>query len=76
MLQLMLKKDKKVSCVSCTNRAYKNSNITSVTIIITFNMVYLMSEAYSKPCQRSIMIRHIENSGIIGTVNSGIFMHV
>ena len=33
---------------------------------------YLMSEAYSKPCQISKIIRHNENPGIVRTVYSGI----
>ena len=36
---------------------------------------YLMFEAYSKPCQISKMMRHIENLDIVRTLYSGIFMH-
>ena len=35
-----------------------------------------MPEAYSKPCQISRMMKHIENPGIIRTVYSGIFRHI
>ena len=35
-----------------------------------------MPEAYSKPCQISKMMRHIENSGIVRTVFSGIFGNI
>ena len=34
-----------------------------------------MPEAYSKLCQISKMIRHIENPGIVRRVYSGIFRH-
>ena len=34
-----------------------------------------MFEAYSKPCQISKMMRHIENLDIVRTVYSDIFMH-
>ena len=35
----------------------------------------LMPEAYSKPCQISKIMRHIENPVIIRTVYSGICRH-
>ena len=35
-----------------------------------------MPEAYSKPCQISKMMRHIEIAGIVRTVYLGIFRHV
>ena len=81
----MLKKDKIVNCGApeCTSRADKNSNIiTLVTIIIMLlwqyrgivrNLAYLMPAAYSKLSQISKMMRHIENSGIVRTVYSGIY---
>ena len=68
-----------------TNRASKNSNIITPTIIImllliycgTFRtLAYLMPEVYSKPCQMSKMMRHIDNPGIVRTVSSGIFRHI
>ena len=86
----MLKKDKMVSCRApgCTNRANKNLNIISNisynnnnnVIITTYcsilrTMVYLMPEEYSKPCQISKKMRHIESPGIVRTVYSGIFRH-
>ena len=58
--------------------------ITLVTMIIILLQLYrgtfrtlahLMREAYSKPCQISKISRHIENPGIVRTVNSGIFRH-
>ena len=39
-------------------------------------LAYLMPEAYSKPCQISKMMRHIENNGIVRTVHSDIFRHI
>ena len=82
----MLKKDKMVSCGApgCTNRADKNSSKMTVTIIILIQLyrgifrtlVHLMPAACSKPCQTSQTVRHIENTGIIRTVYSGIFRHI
>ena len=37
---------------------------------------YLMPETYLKPCQISKMMRHIEDSGIVRTVYSGIFSDI
>ena len=39
-------------------------------------LLYLMPEAYSKPCQTSQMVKQIENRGIVRTVHSGIFSHI
>ena len=60
-----------VSCgvSGCINGADKNSIIiTLVTIIMLLQLytcilntlAYLMPEAYLKPCQTSMMMRHIE----------------
>ena len=38
--------------------------------------VDLIPAAYSKPCQISKIMRHIENPGIVRTVYSGIFMDI
>ena len=38
-------------------------------------LAYLMSETYLKPCQKSTM-SHIENSGIVKVVYSGIFRDI
>ena len=35
-----------------------------------------MPETYSKPCQMSKMVRHIENPDIVRTVYSVIFKHI
>ena len=35
-----------------------------------------MPEAYSKPCQISKIMRHIENRAIVRTVYSGIFINI
>ena len=35
-----------------------------------------MPETYSKPCQISKIMRHIENPGIVRTVYSDIFKHI
>ena len=84
MLTHVKKKDKMDSCGAprCTNRADKNSNkITLVTTMIILpklyraiftTLAYLMPETYSKPCEISKMMRHIENPGIIKTVYSDI----
>ena len=39
-------------------------------------LAYLLLDAYSKPCQTSKMMRHIENPGIVRTVYSGIFRDI
>ena len=77
-----------ISCrvSGCTYGADKNCNIIRlVTIIIMLlqpycgifrTLAYLTPEAYSKPCQISKMMRHIENSGIDRTVYSSIFRHI
>ena len=69
----MLKKDKIASCVlfGYTNWSDKNSNIITLVPIITmllyhrifWTLAYLMPVAYSKPCQLSQMMRHIEKPG-------------
>ena len=64
------------------NRAHKNSNITILETILMLlwqyptifkTSPYVMPKAYSRPCQISIMMKHIENLGIVRTVYSGIF---
>ena len=47
----------------------------TLILIIMLTLEYLMFEVYSKPCQISKMMRHIENLDIVRTVYSGIFMH-
>ena len=39
-------------------------------------MAYLMSTTYSKPCQISKMMRHIEKPGLVRTVYSNILRHI
>ena len=83
----MLKKDKMVSCrePGRTNRADKNSNIITLVATIMLlqlycgifrTLVYLMPEAYSKPCKVSKMMKHTENPGIVRTAYSDIFRHI
>ena len=71
--------------VSCgapggTNRADKNSNIITAAIIIMllelYRDLFRMPEEYSKSCQTSKMMRHIENLGIVKTAHWGIIKHI
>ena len=39
-------------------------------------LAYVMPKAYSKPCQVSKIMRHIENYDIVRKVYSGIFRHI
>ena len=39
-------------------------------------MAYLMPTTYSKPCQISKMMRHIEKPGLVRTVYSNILRHI
>ena len=70
----------------CTNQADKDFNIIMlVTIIVMIlwvysdiirAMTYLMPATYSKHCQISKMIRHIEKPGMVTTVYSDIFRYI
>ena len=83
----MFKKDKMVSCrvPGCTNQVDKDFNIITLATIIMLiqlygsifrNLAHLMSEACSKPCQISKIMRHTGNPGILRIVYSGIFRHI
>ena len=77
-----------VSCgaPACTNQVDQNSNITKLDAIIIMllhvycdkfrTLAYLMSEAHSKPCQISKMMKHIKNPAIVRTVFSDIFRNI
>ena len=70
----------------CTNQADKDFNIIMLVTIIVMMlqlysdiiraMAYLMPATYSKHCQISKMMRHIENPGIVTTSYSDIFRYI
>ena len=59
---------------SYNNISYNNKNVIYRGVFRT--LVYITTEAYSKPCQTSKMMRHIENPDIVRIACSIIFKDI